>query len=90
MISVSSLKIAENYFNENRIGYCYKNKGKQLFAKKSLSRVFLLSTECKPNFELSYLPFAIRVPVHDYTGKFQHSCKETKMLPPPAVIFQGH
>lgn len=43
--------------------------------------------ECKPNFELSYLPFAISVPVYDDTGKFQHSCKETKMpTPPPAVI----
>jgi len=58
-------------------------------ASKSLSRVFLLSTECKPNFELSYLPFAITVPVRDDTGKFQHSCKETKMAS-PLLFCQGH
>ena len=28
-------------------------------------------TECKPNFELSSLPFAISIPVHDNTSEFQ-------------------
>jgi len=37
----------------------------------------LRSTEHKPNFELSSFPCAISIPVHDDTGKFQHSCKDT-------------
>ena len=44
-----------------------------------LKAMLLSSTECKPNYELSSLPFAISVPVHDDTNKFQHSCKDTKM-----------
>ena len=28
------------------------------------------------------MPFAISVPVHDDTGKFQHSCKDTKTASP--------
>lgn len=35
--------------------------------------------ECKPNFALSSLPLAVSVPVHDDTGKLQHSCKDTTM-----------
>ena len=37
----------------------------------------------RQNFELSSPPFAITVPVHDDTGKFQYSWEDTK-------IFQGH
>lgn len=37
----------------------------------------LRSTEHKPNFELSSFPCAISIPVHDDTGKFKHSCKDT-------------
>ena len=45
--------------------------------------------EHKPNFDLSSLSFAISVPVHSDTGKFPHSCKNTKMAS-PQLIFQGH
>ena len=49
----------------------------------------LSSFNCvRQNFELSSLPFAIGVPVHDETRKFQHSCKDTKMAS-PQLIFQG-
>ena len=49
----------------------------------------LCSTEHKPNFELSSLPFATSVPVHYDPGKFQHSLKDTKRAS-PQLIFQGH
>ena len=49
----------------------------------------LRSRERKHNFDLSSLPFAISVPVHDDTGKFQHSREDTKMAS-PQLIFQGH
>ena len=39
----------------------------------------LVWSERKPNFELTSLPFGINGPVYDNTGKFQHSCKDTKM-----------
>ena len=43
----------------------------------------LRSTERKPNFELSSLPFVISVPAHGDTGKCQRSCKETPKKWPP-------
>ena len=45
--------------------------------------------ERKPKFELLSLPFAISIPVHDDTGKFQHSYKHTKMAA-PRLISQGN
>jgi len=38
---------------------------------------------------LANKPFAIRVPVHNDSGKFQYSCKDSKMAS-PQLIFQGH
>ena len=49
----------------------------------------MLSTERKPNFELSSLLSAISAPVHYDTGKFQHSCKATN-LASPQFIFLMH
>ena len=46
-------------------------------------------TDCKLNFELISFPFATSVLVHDDTGKFQNSCKDTEMTS-WQLIFQGH
>ena len=40
-------------------------------------------------FELSSLPFATGVGVHDDTSEFRRSCKDTKMAS-PQLYFQGH
>lgn len=37
------------------------------------------SIDRKPKFDLNSVPLAIDVSVHYDTGKFQHSCKDTKM-----------
>ena len=50
--------------------------------------LLLRSTQRKPNFDLSSLPFAISVPVHGDTGKLHYYCKFTKMAS-PQLIFQG-
>ena len=47
LIAVSSLKIAENYFDENGIGVVTKTRSKQLrnfFAKKSLKPLLHVET----------------------------------------------
>mgnify|MGYP006973425499 CR=1 FL=1 len=57
---------------------------------KLLDMYLLVSSERKPNFELTSLPFGINVPVYDNTSKFQHFCKDTKMTSPQLIIFQEH
>ena len=50
-------------------------------------RLFIIVFDrTQTNFELSSLPFAISGPVHDDTGKFQNSCKDTKMASPRLIF----
>ena len=98
-IHIPNIYLTQRFKKGNALPTCqqligYLKRVKKIIAQRFFSVVKILmklfnllrSTERKPNFELSSLPFVISVPAHCDTGKCQHSCKET----PKKLIIQGH